>query len=82
MAQLDEQFAHAWEIAQQLAKILYTQFNAQDVYLFGSLTDRAQFHSRSDIDLAAWGLAEARYLTAVATVTRQQATFLVTTNLD
>lgn len=77
VAQLDEQFAHAWAIAQQLAGILYTEFNAQDVYLFGSLTDRTQFHSRSDIDLAAWGIAENAYLTAVAAVTRQQATFLV-----
>ncbi len=77
VAQLDKQYDHAWELAQQLATILYNEFNAKHVYLFGSLTNREQFHNHSDIDLAAWGIDEARYLTAVAAVTRQQATFLV-----
>jgi uncharacterized protein len=77
VAQLDQQFAQAHEIAKQLAAILYQEFNAEQVYLFGSLTDRTQFHSRSDIDLAAWGIEEKRYLAAVAAVTRQQAMFSV-----
>lgn len=76
-AWLDTQFARAWEIARQLAAILYTEFGAKQVYLFGSLADREQFHGRSDIDLAAWGIAEEAYLAAVAAVTRQQAQFLV-----
>ena len=50
---LDERFQLAWKTARQGAEILRTQFQAEKVVVFGSLTDRQLFHNRSDIDLAA-----------------------------
>jgi predicted nucleotidyltransferase len=55
-----------WEVAHQAAKLLKKQFAAHKVVLFGSLLDVQRMHSHSDIDLAAWGLAEDRYYQAVA----------------
>lgn len=34
--------------------------------LFGSLARDVQLHAHSDVDLAAWGIAEADYLRAVS----------------
>lgn len=56
----------AWEVAHKAAQILKKQFAARKVLLFGSLLDVQRMHFYSDIDLAAWGLAEERYYQAVA----------------
>jgi uncharacterized protein len=77
VARLDERFQLGRQIAQELADLLRAEFGAERVVLFGSLTDRALFHERSDIDLAAWGIPERRYLTAVAAVTAFHTAFLV-----
>jgi predicted nucleotidyltransferase len=77
VAKLDQRFAQGREIARELADLLYTDFGAEQVFLFGSLTDRDLFHTRSDIDLAAWGIPEGRYLAAVAAVTSYQTAFSV-----
>ena len=59
----------AWKVARQAARVLYDQFHARDVAVFGSLVHPELFHMRSDIDLAVWGLDERLYLQAVARVT-------------
>lgn len=63
--QLDARFAHAWETARQGAALLKAQFQAEKVVVFGSLLDRKLFHQRSDIDLAAWGIPQEKYLRAL-----------------
>jgi uncharacterized protein len=74
---LDERFQLGRAIASQLADLLRRDFDAERVALFGSLTDRDLFHERSDIDLAAWGIPERRYLAAVAAVTSFTTAFSV-----
>lgn len=55
---LDERFERAWEVARRGADLLRSQFNAEKVVVFGSLTNRELFHIRSDVDLAVWGLSD------------------------
>lgn len=55
---LDERFERAWEVARRGAELLRSQFKAEKVVVFGSLTNRDLFHIRSDIDLAVWGLSD------------------------
>lgn len=55
-----------WAIAQQAAHLLKSQFGATRVVLFGSLLNVERMHSRSDIDLAVWGIDERDYLRAVS----------------
>ncbi|MFZ1401435.1 MAG: nucleotidyltransferase domain-containing protein [Candidatus Promineifilaceae bacterium] len=62
---LDERFDLAWEIARRGAELLRSQFKAEKVVVFGSLTNRELFHIRSDIDLAVWGLPDKAYLRAL-----------------
>ena len=64
-AALDVRHNHAWETAHIAARMLREDFDAQKVVVFGSLLNRRRFHERSDIDLAAWGIPERRYLRAV-----------------
>lgn len=59
----------AWQVARTAAQILYEQFNAEQVILFGSLASENRFGRWSDIDLAVVGVAPARFYTAVAAVT-------------
>lgn len=63
---LDERHAHAWDVARQAARLLRDAFGATRVVVFGSLLERSLFHERSDVDLAAWGISEERYLSAVS----------------
>ena len=62
---LDERFEHAWEVAQRGADLLRSQFEAEKVVVFGSLTNRELFHIRSDIDLAVWGLSDDQHWQAL-----------------
>ncbi len=55
---LDERFERAWETARHGAERLRSDFQAEKVVVFGSLTNRELFHIRSDIDLAVWGLSD------------------------
>ena len=55
-----------WQVAYQAAQLLKKQFAVHKVVLFGSLLNVQQMYSHSDIDLAAWGLAEDLYYQAVA----------------
>ena len=62
---LDERFERAWEIAWRGADLLRSQFGAEKVVVFGSLTNRELFHIRSDVDLAVWGLSDEDYWQAL-----------------
>lgn len=62
---LEARFQLAWEVARQGAAILYSQFQAEKVVVFGSLVNKSRFHTRSDIDLVAWGIAEEDYWRAL-----------------
>lgn len=55
---LDERFERAWEVARHGADLLRSQFEAEKVVVFGSLTNRELFHIRSDVDLAVWGMSD------------------------
>ncbi len=50
--------------------MLRQQFGAEQIRLFGSLArevgETMPIHAHSDVDLAAWGIAEKEYLRAVA----------------
>ena len=59
----------AWKVAHKAADLLRERFSAQRVAAFGSLVHPGRFHTRSDVDLAAWDLDEQDYLRAVAAVT-------------
>jgi predicted nucleotidyltransferase len=52
-------------VAISIARELKARFGASRVMLFGSFA-RGDFHRRSDIDLAVWGIPLAAYYRAVA----------------
>ena len=56
----------AWQIACQVAVMLYENFGATQVAVFGSLAERDWFSKQSDIDIAVWGLPSNNYFSAVA----------------
>ena len=59
---VDEELLHrAWQTAYQVAVLLYEQFGATQVAVFGSLTEPMWFTARSDIDLAVSGLSKDAY---------------------
>jgi len=57
--------AEARKVAANISRELVSRFGAKRVFLFGSLT-RDDFNKRSDIDLAAEGIAPADFYRAVA----------------
>ena len=61
-----EHWERAQRVARQAAAVLRTEFSATRVVVFGSGTSPARFGLSSDLDLAAWGIDERRYLKAVA----------------
>lgn len=63
---LEERKARAWDVACHAAALLYAQFNASHVITFGSLVHGMWFSATSDIDLAAWNIADEDYFIAVA----------------
>ena len=48
----------AWETAHRVATVLYQDFGAAKVAVFGSLAEREGFTKESDIDIAVWGLSD------------------------
>lgn len=56
----------AWQTAHRLAAMLYEDFGATQVAVFGSLAEQNWFSKGSDIDMAVWGLSGDVYLQAVA----------------
>jgi len=64
--QLAEYHERAWGVARQAGAMLRERFGAGRVVVFGSLVRQSLFHSRSDVDLAVWGLEDRSYYRAVA----------------
>ena len=59
---VDEGLLHqAWHTAHEIAALLYEQFGATQVFVFGSLTEPMQFTKGSDIDIAVSGLSNDAY---------------------
>ncbi len=48
----------AWKAAQRVATVLYQNYGASKVAVFGSLAEREWFHEHSDIDIAVWGIPD------------------------
>ena len=65
----EERWQPAQRLARQAAQVLYAEFGAVRVLLFGSAVRRASFTPWSDVDLAAWGIPPERFYAAVAAVT-------------
>ena len=57
-----------WAAARQAAELLRTQYNVTRVVVFGSLVHDGRFTRWSDVDIAAWGLAERDSLHALGAV--------------
>ena len=55
----------AWYTAHKIAAILYEDFGATQVAVFGSLAEQNGFSITSDIDIAVWGLSRDSYLDAL-----------------
>ncbi|MBK6767538.1 MAG: nucleotidyltransferase domain-containing protein [Ardenticatenales bacterium] len=57
----------AWSAARSCAALLRERFGAERIVVFGSLIENEGrwFGTRSDIDLAAWGIRDDDYFTAV-----------------
>ena len=71
---LDQQFKNrkvdeallqrAWQTAHRIAKMLYEDFGATKVTVFGSLAEPDAFSKWSDIDIAVWGIPNNKYFRA------------------
>ncbi|QLQ05993.1 MAG: nucleotidyltransferase domain-containing protein [Anaerolineae bacterium] len=59
--QIDVRRRRAWVVARETAKLLRTKYGATQVFVFGSLAHGHWFGSRSDIDVAAVGIAPEAY---------------------
>ena len=62
----EELLQRAWRTAYQVADILYRDFKATDVAVFGSLAGQSRFSKHSDIDILVSGLPSDTYFRAVA----------------
>lgn len=67
----------AWETAYQVASMLYEDFEATHVAVFGSLTERGWFTEFSDIDIAVWGLSADVYFDAQRKTNRMSPEFKI-----
>lgn len=75
-ARLDEHFQNrkvdeallqrAWQTAHRVASMLYQDFGATKVAVFGSLAEQDSFSKWSDIDIAVWGIPNDKYFLAVS----------------
>ena len=54
----------AWQTAHRIAAMLYKDFGAAQVAVFGSLTEPESFSKWSDIDIAVWGIPNDKYFRA------------------
>ncbi len=48
----------AWQVVYEIATLLYDEFSATQVAVFGSLAEPIGFSKSSDIDIAVWGLSD------------------------
>ncbi len=56
----------AWHTAHRIAAMLYEDFGATQVAVFGSLAEKDSFSKWSDIDIAVWGIPNDKYFLAVS----------------
>ena len=64
--QIDKELLQrAWETARRLATVLYRDFGARKVAVFGSLTEPKRFSQNSDIDIVVWGVSYNKCLDAL-----------------
>ncbi|MDE0683499.1 MAG: hypothetical protein OXI63_11335, partial [Candidatus Poribacteria bacterium] len=64
--QVDKELVQrAWETARRLAIVLYRDFGATKVAVFGSLTEPKRFRQNSDIDILVWGVSYNKCLDAL-----------------
>lgn len=56
----------AWHTAHRIAAMLYNDFGATQVAVFGSLAGQDWFSKWSDIDIAVWGVSDDEYFLAVS----------------
>ena len=54
----------AWQAAYEVATLLYDEFGATKVAVFGSLAEPIGFTKTSDIDMAVWGLSDKEHTKA------------------
>ena len=54
----------AWQTAHRIASMLYEDFGASQVAVFGSLAEPGSFSKWSDIDIAVWGIPNDKYFRA------------------
>ena len=54
----------AWHTAHRIAAMLYEDFAATQVAVFGSLAEQESFSKWSDIDIAVWGIPNNKYFRA------------------
>ena len=63
---IDEELVQrAWAVVHHLAAVLYQDYGASKVAVFGSLTERERFTKYSDIDIVVWGLSYNKCLDAL-----------------
>ena len=56
--QVDEELLQrAWQAAHHVATVLYQDYGASKVAVFGSLAERELFSKNSDIDIIVWGIS-------------------------
>jgi uncharacterized protein len=67
-AKLLQRYHQAWSVAKKAAEILYQEFQAKKVVIFGSLRSIEHFSEWSDIDIAVWGIKPELYYKAVARI--------------
>ncbi len=48
----------AWQVVYEITELLYNEFGATQVAVFGSLTEPIGFTKSSDIDIAVWGISD------------------------
>ena len=56
----------AWGTAYRVAALLYEDFGATQVAVFGSLAEQENFSKWSDIDIAVWGIPNDKYFRAAS----------------
>lgn len=62
---VDEALLHrAWHTAHRIASMLYEDFEATQIAVFGSLAEPEIFSKWSDIDIAVWGIPNDKYFRA------------------
>jgi len=65
---LTARYLRGWALAREAKELLFNNFHATRVVVFGSLLDETRFTPWSDVDLAVWGLEIADTFHAMAAV--------------